>query len=42
MAIGAALVNAANVVSLDLLAHELLHKHVSNGQSLILAGLRCG
>ena len=39
MAIGlTALVNAANVVSLYLLAHELLHKHVSNGRSLILAG----
>ena len=34
-----ALVNAANAVSLFLLAHELLHKHVSNGRSLILSGV---
>ncbi len=34
-----ALVNAANVVSLYLLAHELLHKRVSNGRSLILSGV---
>jgi hypothetical protein len=33
-----ALVNAANVASLYLLAHELLHKHISNGRSLILSG----
>jgi len=34
-----ALVNAANAASLYLLAHELLHKHISNGRSLILAGI---
>jgi hypothetical protein len=34
-----ALVNAANAVSLYLLAHELLHKHVSNGPSLIRSGI---
>jgi hypothetical protein len=34
-----ALVNAANVASLYLLVHELLHKHVSNGHSLILSGV---
>jgi hypothetical protein len=34
-----ALVNAANVVSLYLLAHELLHKRISNGRSLILSGV---
>lgn len=34
-----ALVNVANAVSLYLLAHELLHKHISNGRSLILAGI---
>ena len=34
-----ALVNAANVVSLYLLAHELLHQHISSGRSLILAGV---
>lgn len=34
-----ALVNTANAVSLYLLAHELLHKHVSNGRSLILSGV---
>jgi hypothetical protein len=34
-----ALVNAANAVSLYLLAHELLHKHISNGRSLILSGI---
>jgi hypothetical protein len=32
-------VNAANAVDLYLLAHELLHKHVSNGRSLILSGI---
>jgi hypothetical protein len=34
-----ALVNIANVVSLYLLVHELLHTHISNGRSLILAGV---
>src|SRR5436309_865121 len=34
-----ALVNAANVGSLYLLAHELLHKHIANGRSLILSGV---
>jgi len=34
-----ALVHAANIVSLYLLAHELLHKHISNGRSLILSGV---
>jgi hypothetical protein len=34
-----ALVNAANAASLYLLAHELLHKHVSNGHALILSGV---
>jgi hypothetical protein len=34
-----ALVNAANVISLYLLAHELLHKHISSGRPLILAGV---
>jgi len=34
-----ALVNAANATSLYLLAHELLHKHVASGRSLILAGI---
>ena len=34
-----ALVNAANAVSLYLLAHELLHKKVSNGPSLIRSGI---
>src|SRR2546429_2347862 len=34
-----ALVNVANAASLYLLAHELLHKHVSNGRSLILSGI---
>lgn len=34
-----ALVNAANAVSLYLLAHELLHKHIVNGRPLILAGI---
>jgi hypothetical protein len=34
-----ALVNVANAVSLYLLAHELLHKHVANGRSLILSGV---
>jgi hypothetical protein len=34
-----ALVTAANAVSLYLLAHELLHKHISNGRSLILSGV---
>jgi hypothetical protein len=34
-----ALVNVANAVSLYLLAHELLHKHVPNGHALILSGI---
>jgi hypothetical protein len=34
-----ALVNVANAGSLYLLAHELLHKHISNGSGLILAGI---
>jgi hypothetical protein len=34
-----AFVNAVNAVSLYLLAHELLHKHISNGRSLILSGI---
>jgi hypothetical protein len=34
-----ALVNAANAVSLYLLAHELLHQHISDGRSLILSGV---
>lgn len=34
-----ALVNAANAGSLYLLAHELLHKHITNGRSLILSGI---
>lgn len=34
-----ALVSAANTVSLYLLAHDLLHKRISNGRSLILAGV---
>jgi hypothetical protein len=34
-----ALVNAANAVSLYLLAHALLHQHVSDGRSLILSGV---
>jgi hypothetical protein len=34
-----ALVNVANAISLYLLAHELLHKHVTNGHELILSGI---
>jgi hypothetical protein len=34
-----ALVNIDNAISLYLLAHELLHKHVSNGHALILSGI---
>src|SRR5205085_7168634 len=34
-----AFVNVANAVSLYLLAHELLHKHVQNGRGLILSGI---
>jgi hypothetical protein len=34
-----ALVNVANAASLYLLAHELLHKHVTNGRPLILSGI---
>jgi hypothetical protein len=32
-------VNAANAISLYLLAHELLNKHISNGRGLILSGI---
>ena len=31
--------NAANAISLYLLAHELLNKHISNGRGLILSGI---
>jgi hypothetical protein len=34
-----AVVNVANATSLYLLAHELLHKHLSNGRPLILSGI---
>jgi hypothetical protein len=34
-----ALVGIANAISLYLLAHELLHKHVKNGHALILSGI---
>jgi hypothetical protein len=34
-----ALVGLANATSLYLLAHELLHKHVSSGHALILSGI---
>ncbi len=34
-----AFVNATNAADLYLLAHELLHKHVSNGHALILSGI---
>jgi hypothetical protein len=34
-----AVVNAANVISLYLLAHELLDNHISNGRALILSGI---
>ena len=34
-----ALVSAANAVDLYLLAHQLLHKHVTNGRALILSGI---
>src|SRR5581483_2454275 len=34
-----ALVSAADTVSLYLLAHDLLHKRISNGRSLILSGI---
>jgi hypothetical protein len=34
-----ALVGITNAISLYLLAHELLHKHVSNGHALILSGI---
>jgi hypothetical protein len=34
-----AFVNVANALSLYLLAHELLHKHVKNGHALILSGI---
>lgn len=34
-----AVVNITNAVSLYLLAHELLHKHVSNGHELIVSGI---
>lgn len=32
-------VSAANVVSLGLLTHNLLHKHVANGHELIISGM---
>ena len=31
--------NAANAISLYLLAHELLNQHISNGRGLILSGI---
>jgi len=34
-----AFVNAANAIDLYLLAHELLHRHIANGRSLILSGI---
>jgi hypothetical protein len=34
-----AFVNVVNAVDLYLLAHELLHQHVSNGRGLILSGI---
>jgi hypothetical protein len=34
-----AVVNAANAISLYLLAHELLNQHISNGRALILSGV---
>jgi hypothetical protein len=34
-----AVVNAANAISLYLLAHELLNEHISNGRALILSGI---
>jgi hypothetical protein len=34
-----ALVSAANAATLYLLAHELLHKHIAKGRSLILSGI---
>jgi hypothetical protein len=34
-----AVVNAANAISLYLLAHELLNQHISNGRALILSGI---
>jgi hypothetical protein len=34
-----AFVNAANAADLGLLAHQLLHKHISNGRALILSGI---
>ena len=34
-----AIVNAANAISLYLLAHELLNEHISNGRALILSGM---
>jgi hypothetical protein len=34
-----ALVNVSNAADLYLLAHELLHKHISNGRALILSGV---
>jgi hypothetical protein len=37
-----AVVNAANAISLYLLARELMNKHISNGRALILSGLRSG
>jgi hypothetical protein len=34
-----AVVNAANAISLYLLAHELMNKHIANGRALILSGI---
>jgi uncharacterized membrane protein len=34
-----AFVSAANITSLALLTHELLHHHISNGRPLIIAGM---
>jgi uncharacterized membrane protein len=34
-----ALVTVANITSLALLTHELLHRHISNGRPLIIAGM---
>jgi uncharacterized membrane protein len=34
-----AVVSAANVISLGLLTHQLLHHHVANGQRLIVSGV---
>jgi uncharacterized membrane protein len=34
-----AFVTAANISSLALLTHELLHKHIANGRPLVIAGM---